>query len=298
MANAVFTTKAEPAYDDLPEIRYHFPARYLGQAEQTLGDWIVYYEPRRQGGVASAATGRQCYFATARVIRIEPDSNIAEHFYAYLSDYLEFTNPVPFREGVNYYESRLRKTDGTTNKGRFGWSLRVIPPEEYHAICQIGFLEAVPDVQTTEESMTFAEENAPYGRPRRTALLQRPFREAAFARVVRTAYESTCAMTGLKLINGGGRCEIEAAHIRPVEKAGPDSPRNGIALSRTVHWMFDRGILSIGDRGEILMAKRLVPDPVRRMLNSDGIARLPANSAIAPHPVFLRYHRKEIFKGE
>ena len=37
-------------------------------------------------------------------------------------------------------------------------------------------------------------------------------------------------MTGLKLINGGGRCEIEAAHIIPVAKNGPDSPRNGIAF--------------------------------------------------------------------
>jgi len=104
-------------------------------------------------------------------------------------------------------------------------------------------------------------------------------------------------MTGLKLINGGGRCEIEAAHIRPVEENGPDSPRNGIALSRTVHWMFDRGILSIADNGQILMAKKLVPDPVRRLLNSDGRIILPRDVTFAPHRVFLRYHREIRFKG-
>jgi putative restriction endonuclease len=87
-------------------------------------------------------------------------------------------------------------------------------------------------------------------------------------------------MTGLKLINGGGRCEIEAAHIKPVESDGPDSPRNGIALSRTIHWMFDRGILSIGEQGEILMAKRLVPSPVLRMLNPDGKIRRPSSAAL------------------
>jgi putative restriction endonuclease len=100
-------------------------------------------------------------------------------------------------------------------------------------------------------------------------------------------------MTGLKLINGGGRCEIEAAHIMPVADNGPDSPRNGLALSRTVHWMFDRGILSVSDSGQILMAPSLVPEPIKRMLNPDGQIKLPQSSAWAPHPEFLRYHREQ-----
>jgi putative restriction endonuclease len=28
MAKAVFTTKIDPTYDDLPEFRYHFPQTY------------------------------------------------------------------------------------------------------------------------------------------------------------------------------------------------------------------------------------------------------------------------------
>ena len=50
MAKAVFTTKVEPTYDDLPEFRYHFPRSYLRQAEAAVGDWAVYYEPRRTSG--------------------------------------------------------------------------------------------------------------------------------------------------------------------------------------------------------------------------------------------------------
>ena len=37
--------------------------------------------------------------------------------------------------------------------------------------------------------------------------------------------------------------EDEAAHIRPVEHNGPDIISNGIALSGTAHWMFDRGLV-------------------------------------------------------
>ena len=61
--------------------------------------------------------------------------------------------------------------------------------------------------------------------------------------------------------------------------------------------MFDRGILSNGGQDEILMAPRLEPDPVKRMLNPDGKAKLPLSAALRPHPVFLRYHREKIFKG-
>jgi hypothetical protein len=51
VANAVFTTKVNPVYDDLPEIRYHFPKTYLNQALQAVGDWILYYEPGAKGQI-------------------------------------------------------------------------------------------------------------------------------------------------------------------------------------------------------------------------------------------------------
>jgi len=47
MGKAVLTPKIDPTYDDLPEVRYHFPRTYLRAIEQAVGDWIVYEEPRR-----------------------------------------------------------------------------------------------------------------------------------------------------------------------------------------------------------------------------------------------------------
>lgn len=70
---AVLTTKVSPVYDDLPEVRYHFPKTYLRQVESAVGDWIIYYEPRRSTGELSSSGGRQAYFATARIDRIVPD---------------------------------------------------------------------------------------------------------------------------------------------------------------------------------------------------------------------------------
>lgn len=294
MANAIFTAKLESAYDDAVEERYHFPKQYLGRVSEAIGDWVIYYEPRRDGG-------RQVYFAMARVLRVDPDPAAQGHYYAQMAAYVEFAEPVPFRPDGLLIESFLRNADGSTNPGAFINAVRSLSCDEFQTICRLGMSPALDDAGTNQTSIesefAVAETQAEYGGPRRIATVSRPLRDAAFARVVRRAYDRTCAMTGLQLINGGGRCEIEAAHIKPVENDGPDSPRNGIALSRTVHWLFDRGFLSIGDEGSILQAPQLVPDPVKRLLNPNGRIVLPKESSWAPHRVFLRYHREVRFKG-
>jgi len=303
MAKAVLTTKVDPVYDDLPEERYHFPRTYLRQMEQAKGDWIIYYEPRRTTGDLSSSGGRQAYFATARLSRIENDPFRPNHYYAFVVDYLEFDRPVPFKEGNHYYyESILKKEDGKTNKGAFGRAVRSISDYEYNRILQAGFTKILSETQfqakvQPEATYRVYEETAPYLRSIVESVVARPFREAAFAKVVKEAYHDTCAMTGLKIINGGGRAEVQAAHIRPVADNGPDSIRNGLALSATVHWMFDRGLVSVDDDYSILIVKNRLPDNVLRLLNEDRRLIVPRREDIRPHRHYLRYHRKRIFKG-
>lgn len=298
MAKAVFTTKVRPGYDDLPEDRYHFPSTYLNQVKSAVGDWIVYYEPRRQDADPSGREGRQSYFATARVRSVIADPNLSGHFYALVSEFLEFDQPVSFRLGQATLEAALTKPGGSTNKGAFGRSVRLIKEEEYQLMLRLGFTQIQPQSPRWEET-PFVAESTECERPIIERLVSRPFREAAFAKVVCQAYDATCAMTGLKLINGGGRCEIEAAHIRPVgdDHRGPDSVRNGLALSRTMHWLFDRGLISVADDFTILAAKKLIPDAVKGMLNRNGRLIVPDDPPLRPHPVFLRYHRERIYRG-
>jgi len=299
MAKAVFTTKIRPSYDDLPEQRYHFPATYLNQAEAAVGDWVVYYEPRRQDAGPSGREGRQAYFATARVRSIVPDSSLSGHYYALVSDFLEFDHPVPFRLGETTVERALTKPDGSTNKGAFGRAVRLLEEHEYQLILRLGFTQTQPETAEWQVASLVAE-SAEYERPIIEQLVSRPFRDAAFAKVVQQAYDARCALTGLRLINGGGRCEIEAAHIRPVgdDHNGPDSVRNGLALSRTMHWLFDRGLVSARDDFTILAPHKLIPESVRGMVNHDGRLIVPDDPALRPHPVFLRYHRERIYKGD
>ena len=147
-------------------------------------------------------------------------------------------------------------------------AVRLIPDGEFDRILKSGFAPVLGEVLASEAVQPgFSEPIAPFERPIVEMIVSRPFREKSFMHNVRAAYSNRCAITGLKLINGGGRPEVQAAHIQPVASKGPDSVRNGLALSGTVHWMFDRGLISIGDDFKILVAKHHVPEDAIRLLN-------------------------------
>ena len=307
MAKAVVTTRVDPGYDDLPEERYHFPhhAGYLATASAAVGDWILYYEPRRLNDQKGG--GRQAYFGTARVKSVRLDPGMPDHSYAYVEEFLPFDRPVPFKDGNHYYEAALQKVDGTTNRGAFGHALRSISDAEYDLILRAGFASILDFGKPTPatRSGTIAkrvvpsleEEGAEFERPIVEKLVARPFRDRAFATGVVAAYDKTCAITGLKIINGGGRAEVQAAHIRSVEDGGSDSVRNGLALSGTVHWMFDRGLIAIDDDYSILVADKKLPDAAKKLIKDDRKLILPAREDLRPHRAYLKFHRDNRFKA-
>ena len=250
--------------------------------------------------------GRQAYFATAKLNKIEQDIAHEGYFYGLISDYLAFPLSVPFRENDNYHESLLQRGDGKTNKGAFGRSVRLLPEPEFQSILSAGFLGVRDDLGAEDwevpsygpglydRSRPF--EHVSQERPILERMTRRPFREAAFARNVKSAYSARCAMTGLRILNGGGRPEVQAAPIRPVAEGGPDTVRNGLALSGTMHWMFDRGLISVDDDHTILVARDHVPAAVTQLLVPGGKLLLPPAAHLQPHPIYLGHHRTR-FKG-
>lgn len=292
MAKGVLICKIRGDYDDCPEERYHFPRQYLGRIRELLDDWVLFYEPRRNGG-------RQVYFATAQVVGIERDPNRAGHYYALTRHYLEFDHPVPFREGGRIYERSLLGPDGRVNPGLAQSAVHRITEDEYRIILQRGFVAPMANLEQTgaeAAEAAVADDAGTYERPVVLQILQRPFRERAFVEAVRRAYDYSCAVTGWCLRNGGGRPEVQAAHIQPVAARGPDTVRNGLALSGTVHWMFDRGLISLSDDYRLLRARGQIPPVLDALLPASGV-RVPANPAERPSPRYLRFHREQVFKG-
>jgi putative restriction endonuclease len=294
MANAVFTISDSSKYDDQPEVRYQFPSTYLNAVTSAVGDWIVYYEPRRTTG-PSSTTGRLAYIAIARLTHVETDRTKSGQHYAYVSDYLEFDSAVPFRSRGRYMESALIKSDGSTNKGAFRRAVRSLPKPEFEAILAMGLSRSPKAWEIEDRDAGMLPDIA--SRPIVEQIVSRRYRDEAFRRHVREAYRNTCAITGLQLTNGGGRPEVQAAHIRPVECDGPDTVRNGLALTATVHWMFDRGIVSVSDDYRVLVSGSGVPKELAQFVQAGRPVRLPDRTESWPHRAYLRWHRDLRFKS-
>ncbi|WP_339744501.1 HNH endonuclease [uncultured Maricaulis sp.] len=290
MGKVVLTQRADSGYKDVVGSHYHFPKRYLRAAQEAVGDLCLFYEPRR-------AQGRLAYWAVAEISRVEPDLSLRDHYFAHLNNFLPFTDVVPLRAGSeSFWETSLQKQDGSVSAGGMGHSVRRIPDLEFETICNAGFSEDLfrkPD----EGRPGLSDPPTVFRRPMIEQLVSRRFRDAAFARIIRTTYDARCAITGLKLINGGGRAEMEAAHIRPVADDGPDSVRNGLALSRTVHWMFDRGLIAIDNDYRLLKSVKYLPEGYERLFDPSGYVRVPDSERLRPHKTFLEYHRDTYFKG-
>lgn len=302
MTFGVFIHRADSIYDDSPAERYQFPKSYLERASATVGDWIVYYEPVK-------VRGSKGYYAIAKVERIVPDPKAAGMYLALIEpgSYLEFPNPVPFDDGTGLVERGLLNEAGRIS-GRAQAAVRPISAADFDRILLRGLAEdhlLLPRVGSAdladENPFQLDEGQTPFvfeqERERITAMTTRTVRDRVFRRVVLRAYDERCAITGLRLINGGGRAEVAAAHIRPVEHNGLDIINNGLALSGTVHWMFDRGLITLSDDLDIIISRQVNDrDGVEGLINRTGRLIGPLSARDRPHPAFLAWHRENCFK--
>jgi len=298
MGFGVFIHRSDSIYDDSPAERYQFPAQYLGRVEACVGDWIVYYEPRKVDETRG-------YFAVAKVERVIPDPKAPSMYLALIQpgSYLDFANPVPFSGDDGVVERGVLNDEGRIS-GRAQSAVRPLSASDFNRIVGLGLREETPVLPRVGEAAPLPglyEEQTPFAfeqiRERISYLSSRIARDRIFRRTVLRAYGERCAITGLRLINGNGRAEVDAAHIRPVEKNGPYIVSNGLALSGTAHWMFDRGLIALSDDLEILISRRVNDqEGVRALINKDGFARAPPRVPERPHPHFLQWHRDYCFK--
>ncbi|EJL22430.1 hypothetical protein PMI02_04662 [Novosphingobium sp. AP12] len=268
---------------------------------QSIGDWVIFRQPRASGGSLA-------YFATGLVREILEDATMPGHYYAYIENFLPFDVAVPWFANDRYAERTLREMPSRAQVGIYlrGRSVRALGDDDFFAIIEAGFEEAWnEDVLTIDEiaspllhrslidTTIFHRERAIL-----TRLTNRVIRDRSFRRAVCTAYENRCAITGLQIFDRKGGAEVQAAHILPVANDGPDIISNGIALSSTVHWMFDRHLISIGEDHRILVDHEAVPKVIQSYLASlSGMVYLPKYSQYWPSEKFLSIHRRIFFSG-
>ncbi len=294
MTKLILLHRADSIYEDRPDSQYDFPKQYLKAVQEAVGDWIIYYEPVKAGPLG--------YFAAAKISAVIPKPGEPGRYLALIQpgSFLTFDREVPRLLEGRPLETALTAEDGGPKAGGAQQlAVRRIPDAEFARIICLGLpqdLIAMEKHRYDPQGHAAMEGAAVFERPIIERLTSRPYRDVAFRRKVREAYDYRCAVSGLRLRNGGGRPEVQAAHIRPVEHQGSDSVRNGLALSGTLHWMFDRGLISVAEDHTILVSRNKVPaEVVDRLIRPQGQVWLPEDRRNWPYPDNLRWHRENIF---
>lgn len=311
MRFVLLTSKRDSPYADTPD-KYEYPSRYQRFFEPLLAGEpmiAIIYEPR------SGGTGRMSYVgwaalqsAPVRSPRLTANGNPLWEVH-YVGRVEEFTNPI-YRDYLGEPIERWLREMPAANRNVLssGASVRWLEEEEGRLIMEFGHAgqlsmsDPYPVAAPLDESLLVAE--------RSKRVVDAVVRDARFRRQVMTAYEFRCAISGLEigaLPLGRATRLLDAAHIRPVADRGPDAITNGIALTPTIHRLFDEGFVTVawaGDQLELVRSPHLessmIESPERGTvirIESGLPITLPKDRATWPSADQVRYHQRQVFRG-
>ena len=225
--------------------------------------------------------------STYRVGFVEPIQRLAE--------------PVPREIDGEPVEGWLRSfaRGRERNSATRGRAVRSLAPEDAETILRLGATDVRWNASDEE-----SREPPPEGAARIRRTVTRIQRSARFREDVLAAYGSRCAVSGLS----AGRIDglVEAAHIRGAGEPenGPDHVSNGIALTPTLHRLFDRHLFSLRYQGDelIVVTSNLLTAEMlqgstsgsRFSLDDGQKVQLPSNPAARPAREFVNFHRRRL----
>ena len=109
-------------------------------------------------------------------------------------------------------------------------------------------------------------------------------------------------MTRYRLTTLSSQCIVDAAHIHQFSRSRNDDPRNGLALSKNAHWMFDEGLWTLSEDYRVIAAKGHFEEEyvtgTKGLIDYEGSKiLLPGSESNWPDPRYIRWHQKNRFKG-
>lgn len=123
-----------------------------------------------------------------------------------------------------------------------------------------------------------------------------PVRDQGFRRAVVTVYENRCALCGLRVQTADSHTAVDAAHIIPWSISHNDDIRNGMALCKLCHWVFDKGLMGVSAKYTVLLSDELTVDynlPGHLLTLKGREMTGPQEGLLWPDKIALAWHRKE-----
>jgi putative restriction endonuclease len=160
------------------------------------------------------------------------------------------------------------------------------PPERIALLEAMGLRDRSTIEERTEQVTSAAIDNA-----------KRKGRSASFQIGVVDGYHHTCALTGYRCLTEDGATAVDAAHIEAWADTQNDDLGNGLALSKTAHWMFDEGLWSINDDLHVVInASRFLetgPKDICLASFANKPLRFASATRLRPSAIHLRRHREK-----
>jgi len=138
-----------------------------------------------------------------------------------------------------------------------------------------------------------AEEVARYGAE---FLTRARLGQGAFRVLVTDAYTRRCAITGERTLPA-----LEAAHIKPFSKTGPNQTANGLLLRSDLHKLFDLGYVTVIP-GLAVEVSRKIKEEFENgrdyyALHGRKLVVVPSTQKDRPSSQFLEWHNNNVYLG-
>ena len=138
-----------------------------------------------------------------------------------------------------------------------------------------------------------AEESPRYGAE---FLTRARLGQGAFRVLVTDAYARRCAITGERTLPA-----LEAAHIQPFAKSGPNVTANGLLLRSDLHKLFDSGYLSVAPDLSVEVSRKIKEEYENGRdyyaLHGRKLVVVPATQKDRPSSQFLGWHNSNVYLG-
>jgi putative restriction endonuclease len=313
VAAIVLEVASVSQYPDRPT-SYTFPERYINVFRSfPAGHPIraLIYEPR-----GDDAKGRMAYLGIAR-ISSPPQPTSAKSRNGQRLWEVRYDGPAtPFDQAVprevdgEPVEALLRAMPRgiRRNQATRGRAVRLISDDDFQRICLIGSMRTLelteyPTIDDHADLTTQVRE-------RTERLVLAIERSARFRTDVTDAYGKRCAVSGFSVGPVSpfvANRFLDAAHIRPVGRDGPDSVANGLPLTPTLHRLFDAGMFTVVyEQGRPILqtSPHLEPEMISGREGRfdlplrDGLALItPADPRLWPSKDQVLYHQRRIYRG-
>ncbi|MFC1493408.1 HNH endonuclease, partial [candidate division KSB1 bacterium] len=120
--------------------------------------------------------------------------------------------------------------------------------------------------------------------------------QGAFRVLVTSAYRRRCAVTGERTLP-----VLEAGHIKPHSKRGPNITSNGILLRADLHILFDRGYVTVTPEQKVEVSRKIKEEYENGrdyyMYHGNPLKILPNESYNLPQNHYLKWHNENVFLG-